>query len=51
MFLSNQNKIFRADPRADPNYIKEMQINYESSVMLRQKISCRNKSRPNDMFV
>ena len=33
MFFSSQNKVFRTDP----NYVKEMQMNWESFVTVRDK--------------
>ena len=47
MFLSSQNKVFREDR----NYIKEMQFNWESFIIVRDKQnSCRNTSLLKDMF-
>ena len=48
MLLSSQNEIFKADL----NYIKEMQINWESFVVVRDKKKlCQNKSHLNVIFV
>ena len=44
---SCQNKV----SMGGPNYIKEMEINWESFVFVREKISFRKKSFLNDMFI
>ena len=48
MLLSCQNEMFRADH----NYIKEMQINWENFVIVRgKKKLCRDKTHINDIFI
>ena len=46
MLFSSQNKV----SLGSPTYSKEMEINWEGFVIVREKNSCRNKSLLNDMF-